>query len=288
MLFNLVVYGVLAYLGLLALIYFNQNRLVYFPARTMVSTPAALGWAYEEVWLETADGVQVHGWFVPPPHQPAPARGTVLLLHGNGGNISHRLDSVAFFGRMGLNSFLLDYRGYGQSAGQPDEAGTYQDAEAAWRWLVEERQLDPQRIIIIGRSLGGGVAVWLAQRHPPGALILDATFTSLPEVGAHHYPFLPVQLLSHNRYPNLERLPDIHVPLLITHSPTDRVVPFAHSQRLYAAANEPRTFLETRGNHTGPFSAEPYRTGLRTFIDDVLPAAAADPPSTVSPVLTAP
>lgn len=259
------------YGALVALVYTFQERLVYFPPRPLLQTPAAAGYRYEDVWLQTADGVRLHGWFIP----AADARGTLLFFHGNASNISHLMVEVTSFHDLGLNTLLIDYRGYGQSEGQPNEAGTYQDAAAAWRYLTEERQIPPAEIIVAGRSLGGGVAAWVAETYSPRALVLEATFTSLPDVGANAYPLLPVRLLSRNRYPTIERLPRLSLPVLILHSRDDDVIPFSHGQQLYAAAREPRTFVVLRGNHNVGFqiSGKLYRDAWQTFLDEVLLAA---------------
>jgi hypothetical protein len=271
-LFALGVFLVL-YIALVALVYFNQERLIYFPPRTLFQTPAELGRTYEDVWLSTSDGVRIHGWFIP----ATPSRGTVLSFHGNASNVSTCLDEAEVFGSMGVSVFLVDYRGYGLSEGVPGEQETYRDAEAAWRYLTETRDIPAEEIIIMGRSLGGGVASWLAHEHPPGGLILDSTFTSLPDVGAHHYSILPVRWLSRHHYPTIERLPDIQVPVLISHSRDDQTIPFSHAERLYAAANEPKTLLEVSGGHTGPLTMERYRAGLQTFVNSVLPPVPAEP-----------
>jgi fermentation-respiration switch protein FrsA (DUF1100 family) len=252
------------YMVIVALAYLFQERLLYFPLRGLTTTPASRGLAYEDVWLETTDGVKVSGWFIPA-NQP---QATLLFFHGNAGNISHRLDSIETFHRLGLNTLIIDYRGYGRSEGRPTEAGTYLDAAAAWRYLVEERQIPPNKIIIFGRSLGGAVAAWLAQQQPPGALILESTFTSAPDVAAQAYPFLPVRQLTRIQYNTLARLPEIKAPVLIVHSPNDEVIPYSHSQKLFAAANEPKEFLQLNGGHNDGFliSAVAYEATFAAFV----------------------
>ncbi len=254
---------VIFYVGLTALLFLLQERLVYFPIRAWAATPADAGLPYEEIWFEAADGVKLSGWFIP----AESARGVILFFHGNGGNISHRLWSLELFHRLGLSVFIVDYRGYGQSEGSPSEQGTYLDAEAAWRYLVEERQIPSTDIIIFGESLGGAVGTYLAQRHTPGALILLSTFTSVPDMGVQAYPFMPVRLLARVHYNSLERLPEINCPVLIIHSPADEIVPYRHGQQLFVAANEPKGFLEISGSHNeGPIiSVAQYKAGLEAF-----------------------
>jgi pimeloyl-ACP methyl ester carboxylesterase len=262
----------IGYVGLLAFLFLFQERLIYFPTRTWIATPREFGLPYEEVWLEAADGVKLSGWLIPfrqaQDRAVASPRGVVLFLHGNGGNISHRLALLELLHRLGLSILIIDYRGYGQSEGSPSEQGTYLDAEAAWRYLVEERRIPPNQIIIFGESLGGAVAAWVAQTYAPGGLILVSTFTSVPDMGAQVYPFLPVRLLARVQYNTLARLPEIHCPVLIIHSPDDEVVPYGHGQKLYAAANAPKEFLEIRGGHNEGLmlSAAQYEAGLSNFV----------------------
>jgi fermentation-respiration switch protein FrsA (DUF1100 family) len=271
MLLSILAAAVGLYVAVVALAYVFQERLLYFPLRSLAATPASIGLAYETVSIETEDGLKISGWFVPAER----ARATLLFFHGNAGNISHRLDSIATFHRLGLNTLIIDYRGYGQSEGKPTERGTYLDTAAAWRYLVEERQVSPEEIIIFGRSLGGAMAAWLAHTHPPKALILESTFTSVPDIAAQAYPFLPVRQLGRINYNTLERLPEIRVPLLIVHSPDDDVIPYHHSQKLFAAANEPKEFLEIRGGHNDGFiiSAQTYEAIFDQFISKYV-----DPP----------
>jgi len=255
-------------LGSLIYLYLVQDRLLYFPMSRISATPADIGLSFEAINLTTTDGVKLSGWFIPSEN----ARGVVLFFHGNAGNISHRLDSIEVFHRLGLSVFIIDYRGYGLSEGKPSEQGTYLDAEAAWHYLVEEQHILPEQIVLFGRSLGGAVAVWLAQQHTPGVLILESTFTSVPDVGAKHYPFLPIRWLSRFQYNSLERLPTIQCPILIIHSPDDEIVPYNHGQQLFAAAPEPKAFLSLTGGHNEGFliTGQTYEAGLANFINAYL------------------
>lgn len=261
--------GTLAFIAacyalLVAATFLLQPRLVYFPITGLQMIPTQVGLRYEDVNFETRDGLRLHGWYIP-------VRGasyTVLFLHGNAGNISHRLESLAIFNRLGLNTFIIDYRGYGNSQGTPDENGTYQDALAAWDHLRQAKQKKPEDIILFGRSLGGAVAAWLATQVNPGGLILESTFTSLPDLGADHYWFLPVRWLSRYQYSTQAQLSAVSAPVLIAHSRDDRIVSFRHAQNLYAVANPPKQFLELRGGHNEGFvvSGDAYEDGLRRFV----------------------
>lgn len=258
----------MAYLAFMGLLYVMQDHLVYFPMRAIAATPRDRGLAYEEVNLVADDGVSLHGWFIPAPD----ARAVLLYFHGNAGNISHRLERTALFQRLRLSVFIIDYRGYGRSAGRPSEAGTYHDAMAAWRYLTTQRGVAPEKIVVFGRSLGAAVAAWLATQTAPGALILESGFTSVPDLGAEVYPWLPVRWLARFNYPVKEYLTTIHRPVLIIHSREDDMIPFRHGQELYAAANPPKQFLEIRGGHndayflTGPDYARGFDEFLRSHL----------------------
>lgn len=257
----------LSYIALTAAVFLFQSRLVYLPnapSRIVATTPAQIGLAFETVDFRTTDGVRLNGWFVPAEN----ARGVLLFFHGNAGNISHRLASVRLFNALGLSTFIFDYRGYGNSEGETSEHGTYLDAEAAWRYLTAERGIPEQEIVYFGRSLGSSIAAYLAMDKAPKALILESAFTSIADAGAQAYPFLPVRLLSRYQYATREYLRAVSAPVLITHSPQDEIIPFEHGRALFAAANEPKSFLEIAGGHNGGFlqSGKTYIDGLDNFL----------------------
>lgn len=257
-----------AYAGLAGVLYFSQSSMVYYPeiGREIVATPRQAGLGYEEVRLLAADGVALHGWFVP----SAQSRGTVLFLHGNAGNISHRLDFLLMFHRLGYSTLIIDYRGYGNSAGEPSEQGTYLDAEAAWHHLTETRKIPPDTIALFGESLGGAVAAWLAVRHEPAALVIASGFTSVPDLAAKFYPYLPVRRLSRFSYDTREYLQSVAVPVFIAHSPDDEIIPYRHGQALYAAAKPPKQFLELSGGHNEGFIfvRDSWVRALGEFLDE--------------------
>jgi len=246
------------------LLYLFQPKFVYFPMPELIATPEYAGLSYEEIYLTTEDNIKIHGWHVP---HPAP-RATLLFLHGNGGNISHRLEKLMIYHRLELSVLIMDYRGYGQSAGKPSEQGTYLDAKAAWEYLVQERRTAPDSIIVYGESLGAAAAAWLTERYSAGALIIESAFTLIEDMGRHYYPYLPVKLLTRISYPVVEYVSNSQVPVLVIHSPADDIVPFAQGQALYEAANEPKSFLEITGDHNSGFylSGNLYSDGLDRFI----------------------
>jgi len=271
--------------GLLIYFYFFQERLVYFPnipGRGMVADPRQRGWTVQAVRFETEDKLLLSGWYIPAPcAAPASqrrdpvcnARGVVLFSHGNAGNISHRLDSIALFRELGLDVFIYDYRGYGDSDGRPGETGTYRDIAAAWRHLVVGRGIAPRRILLFGESLGGAVSVWLATRERPAALVLVSSFTSIPDLGEQLYPWLPVRRLARIQYDSRSRLARVRVPLLIVHSRDDEIVAYQHAEQLFSTANEPKRLVAILGDHnSGLFrSIERVREELGRFVDEVLP-----------------
>lgn len=260
-----------AYLAICLLVFLFQSNLVYYPqvGREIAMTPADAGLKYEPVKISTEDGVTLDAWYIPANQ----ARGTLVFFHGNAGNISHRMDILQSFHQLGLNTLIVDYRGYGRSTGEASEQGTYLDAEAAWRYLTETKRAPAENIVLFGESLGGAVAAWLAARKKPRSLIMMSTFTSAPELAAKHYWFLPVKLLARFDYNTLGNLKAIACPVLIIHSPEDEIVPFEHGRALFDAAKESRQFLQIRGGHNDGFilSREIWQNGVGAFLDKHLP-----------------
>lgn len=260
------------YVLLALMLFFFQDRMVFLPnmpGRTLTATPKDAGFDFEDVTLETSDGLKLHGWYVP----AAQARGVVLFLHGNAGNISHRLDSIAIFHELGLDTLIIDYRGYGQSQGKPSEQGTYLDAEAAWHYLVNDRGVAADRIIVFGRSLGGAVAAWLANQYTPAALIIESSFSSALDIARKLYPFMPVRLITRLEFPVSLHVSRLQCPLLVVHSRDDEIIPFTMAEAIYESAAEPKSLLEIWGDHNNGFllSRDRYLSGLNEFIQKNLP-----------------
>jgi alpha-beta hydrolase superfamily lysophospholipase len=248
-----------------------EHRQVYSPSRKLKADASELGRSFEDVTFHAADGVRLHGWFFPADRSSPREHLVLLLLHGNDGNISHRLHFFQAWLELGVNVFAFDYRGFGRSEGRPDEEGTYRDAQAATQWL-RTKGFAPEQIVLLGKSLGGGVAAELAVREPVGALILQNTFTSIPDIGSEMFPWLPVRRLHRIKYDTVSKLPRITVPVLVAHSPGDKLIAIRHAQRNFQAANEPKMYWELRGGHTGTIESgrDVYLKGLEKFFDEYL------------------
>ncbi len=272
---RLLAVAVLTYLGVCVAVTFLQSRLVYFPTRGYDATPADVGLEFEDLTLETSDGVSIAAWYVP----HSDPKGSVIFCHGNAGNMADRLHSVKLLHDMALSVLIFDYRGFGRSEGRPSEQGTYEDAEAAWRYLIETRGESPGRVVLFGRSLGGAVAIELAYRYAcgererengPAALVVESTFTNLVDIGRLHYRFLPVRLLLSYRYASIEKVPAIKCPKLFFHGRDDTLIPFANGRKLFEAAAEPKQFIETPGQHNeaGFTYSREFTDRLRGFLEE--------------------
>ena len=260
----------LVFLGVMAVIF--EERLIYFPSDDLEVTPAALGLRHQEVTLVTSDDHRLHAWFLPSPigHvEPGAERYTVLMCHGNAGNISHRLDrTLLMHTNLGTDVLLFDYRGFGQSSGRPNELGTYDDVRAAYRYLVEDRGIAEDRIVLFGESLGAAVALQLATEVRVAGLVLEAPFTSIRDMAKEAYPFLPNGWVR-TRYENIEKIPTLEMPLLVVHGTDDKTVPFAQGKVLFEAANEPKRFLPIEGaGHSDSFlvGRDTYWQAWREFL----------------------
>ncbi len=253
------------YGGFGLILYLFQSKFLYCPVRMVCYSPDELGIGFEEITLTTSDDVKLNGWYIPAPN----AKFTVLFLHGNGGNIMHRLGSIQMFYNLGLNCFIFDYRGYGKSTGKPTEQGTYLDAEAAYEWLTKEKGIKPQNIIIFGRSMGGSIAAELVRKAEAGSLVLESAFTSYVAMGKKFYWYMPVKWFARYRYNTLEYIRDVKCPMMIIHSPDDEIIPFEFGRQLYIAANEPKKFVEISGGHNDGFlvSAELYKSEWLNWLE---------------------
>lgn len=252
------------WVAMCAALFVFQSTLVFVPSAVMSRTPADAGLDFEPVTLTTRDGERLLAWWVPP---PSPDGAVVLFAHGNAGNLSHRLDTLRAHHRMGHGVLAFDYRGYGVSTGTPSEAGLALDARAAWDHLTIDRGIPAARIVLHGRSLGAGVAVGLATEVEAAGLVVEAAFTSLPDLAAELYPLFPVRWLSRIEFPNRRRLAALNLPVLVVHGVDDTLVPFTHGRALHAITPN-ATLLALAGGHNDAFvvSAGDYQRGVGEFV----------------------
>jgi uncharacterized protein len=239
------------YVAIIALLMIFEESLIFFPSKYPDGDWQPAGLQFEDAWFEAADGTKLHGWFVP--HNSP--RAIVLFAHGNGGSISHRADFFRALNQLGVAVLAFDYRGYGRSEGSPNEAGVVADGRAAREWLAKRTGIAEQDVVLMGESLGGGVAVALAAEAPARGLILENTFSSIPDVAAAHYPGLPVRALMRTRLDSAAAIKNYHGPLLQVHGDCDTIVPFTLGKKLFEAANEPKKFVVINGcDHNDPRS----------------------------------
>ena len=245
-----------------------EDRFIFFPVRELGNTPADLGLDYQDAFFTTPDEQRLHGWFVPGPRPT-----TLLWLHGNAGNISHRLDNIAMMHhKLGVNVFIFDYRGYGQSQGKPSEQGTYRDAQAALAHLKSVPEVDSDNIVLFGRSLGGAVAVELASKEQVHGVILESAFTSVHSMAKRAYPFLPVGPFLRTRYDSLAKIGKLSAPLLVIHGQDDEIVPYQEGVKLYEAAPQPKQFHsipDAGHNDTYIRGGEGYWQALEEFLSSL-------------------
>ena len=251
--------------GILVAVYWMQRWLIYHPQPEPVELPSAQHYpGLRDIRLTTSDGVELHAWYWPvDSHGPA-----VLFLHGNGGDRSGRISLVQSLQERGYSVLALDYRGYGGSGGSPTEIGLYADAEAAAEWLVDAGHT---QLVYLGESLGTGVAVELARRRPPAALILEAPFDSLVKTAQYHFPWLPVSLLLRDRFESATKVADMPVPLLVIHGDFDEVVPQPRGVALFEAAQKPKTWVpvaEAGHNDLRMKLGDAYFKYIEAFLDE--------------------
>lgn len=275
---------ILMYVVLCLLIFFFHRRLIYYPFSEFVSSPAEEGLIYKDVYFAAADGPKIHGWIVEPSLGPVggdsaggaavaarPARANLLFFHGNGGNISYSVEALRTFAAMGYRTLIIDYRGYGRSEGRACEKGLYRDAEAALRFFCDEYGLKADEVVYVGRSLGAGVALELALREKPAALVLESPLASVREMAGVIGYLFPLRLLVVDRFDNIGKVGKLDCPLLVIHSREDEVVPYKQGFRVFEAAPEPKEFIEIRGSHDDGYyeSGSAYVEGFMRFVEEV-------------------
>lgn len=256
--------GLIVFLALFsfnAYLYVQQPNMVFHPLKEVDVTPKDWGLSFENVTLKTTRNEKVAGWYLPHPE----AKKTILFFHGNGGNISHRGDSIYIFHKLKLNVLIIDYLGYGESEGSPSEEGLYQSANAAWEYLTNKTKA--KDIVIFGRSLGGAVAVDLASRVKAGGLILESTFSSVRDILNIVMPKLSYLIYLRYSMDSLSKLEMVEAPTLIIHSDEDDVIPYQLGKKLFFAAVSEKEFLKITGSHNNGFmeNIKPYMQTLRVF-----------------------
>jgi fermentation-respiration switch protein FrsA (DUF1100 family) len=253
---------------------FLLPHILFKPTRAINGTPESYGMPFEDVMITTSDGVRINGWFVPAKN----ARGTVLFFHGNAGNISDRLDSIEVFNSIGFSVFIIDYRGYGKSEGTPSVPGVAQDALAAWKWLTETRGASANEIAVFGRSIGGAVSMELMRHVEPRALILESTFSSLPDMIRVQFLAPFARFIIGDLWNSAEVASTLTVPVLSIHSPDDSIVPYRLGKNLYEAVAGEKTFVEIHGGHNDGFmdSYDIYHPALDAFLTKYFGDAGAE------------
>jgi len=255
-----------------------EDALIFFPDRypsgnwDVEAVARGSGTSVEDCFFEASDGVKLHGWWCRPKGETAAGTGKMVLLwfHGNAGNLAQRAGQMIALAKIPAQVFIIDYRGYGRSEGRPGEEGLYRDGRAAWNYLTQEKGVDPATIVIHGVSLGGAVAVDLATEVDAAGLILQSSFTSVPDMATHHYRVVPKWLIR-TRMNSLAKIGEVDVPIMVIHSPSDEVVPFSHGRRLYEAARGEKQFLEIPGashNETSLVGGETYFGAIREFLEE--------------------
>jgi uncharacterized protein len=249
------------------------NSLLYFPSRAIIETPEHARLDYRDLRMATDDGERLHGWWI---GARSASLGHLLLCHGNAGNVGDRVLHAALLTAAGFDVMLFDYRGYGCSSGRPSEQGTYRDARAALRCLLEQPGVDPARLLYFGESLGGAVALDLALERPPAGLVLLSAFTGVRELGRLHYPFVPAALLP-DAYPTLRRVQELHAPLLVLHGDRDEIVPLSQGRALFEAAPGPKgmhVFPDLGHNDLVPLAGAEFAQVIASWVSGLQPPAA--------------
>ena len=257
------------FLSALFCIFYRQieNFMVFYPEKSLINDPGKWGLASEDVYFYTEGNVKIHGWFFPLKGKPP----VILFCHGNAGNISHRLDNIRMLLNQNLQVLIFDYRGYGKNIGKPSEKAIYQDGLAAYDFLVKEKNIPPDRIVLFGRSLGAAVAVEIALNRQVRSVIIEGAFTSTKEMAKVMSLFFPVSFLLPAHYNNLKKIPRITVPILIIHGEDDKLIPFSMGQELFRIAQAPKFFMPVKKaghNDTYLFGGKRYFETLAAFVDE--------------------
>jgi len=259
------------YVAYAALLYFGQRKLVFYPIADWVGTPDEWGLEFEDLRLSVDSDEEISAWYLPAP-AGADRKQVVLFCHGNAGNISHRAETALFLHHLGVACLMFDYRGFGRSDGAPGEEACYADARAAYDWLRSERGAAPADIVVLGRSLGGAVAIDLATIREVGGLVVESSFTSAHEIGRRMFRLLPIRWLLRYEFNSLSKMAAVRCPVLVTHSREDELIPVEMGRRLYKAARGHRAFFEFEGRHDAReyLHRQDYQQAVTSLIEGTL------------------
>jgi fermentation-respiration switch protein FrsA (DUF1100 family) len=270
--FSMPISGIHLILLILAFIVFScvffpqiENFFIFYPDRELEFHPADWHLTFEDVYFEAEDKTRLHGWFFPQKGNPP----VIMFCHGNAGNICHRLENVKLLLDQNLQVFIFDYRGYGKSKGRPSETGIYRDGMAAYDFLVIQKNIPPERIVLFGRSLGAAVAIEIALKRKVRALITESAFTSTKGMARTMLLFMPFSFFLPPHYNNLDKITRINVPKLIIHGEKDEIVPFSMGQKLYENAQAPKYFYSIKNaghNDTYVLGGKGYFDTLTAFV----------------------
>lgn len=246
-------------------IYHLEKNVMFHPSKEVRLNPKDAGLDYENIYFKTIDGVTLNAWLI----KYSESAPTLLFFHGNAGNNSHRLEKIVNFYQLGLNVFIVDYRGYGKSKGTPCESGAYFDAEASYDYLAGRKDIDMNKIVVYGESIGGAFAIDLATKRKIAALIVDSTFTSAKEMAKGLAPIVPSFLLC-SRMDSISKIKSIAIPKLLIHSQDDEIIPYCMGQKLFSVAPNPKEFLTTTGGHNDCYyrSKDKVNNGIRDFLKE--------------------
>lgn len=261
------------YILLAVVLYFAQDYLLFYPSDKVLATPSNVSLEYEDVFLtpdKRSPEEKVHAWYVPVLNETS--KGTVLFCHGNAGNISYLVDRIKDVNSFGYDCMVIDYRGFGKSGGEPSEQNMYEDVLSAWEYLTVVRKIPASKIIVHGRSLGGGAASWLASKVRPAALVLESTFSSALTLAQEKVFYLPIETLLNFKFDTMSRLNEINCPIFVVHSKDDELIPYKHGQDLYRAVKGEKKFLEISGSHNEGIIENQvlYNTALKEFYAESL------------------
>jgi len=264
--FKVIFYIAITFILLTGYIKYLENRSVFFPTKNIEFTPEQINLSFEDIYIDTKDRLKINGWFIPGGN----VKYTLLFCHGNAGNIGDRLDKISLLHGLGMNIFIIDYRGFGRSQGRVSEDSIYLDAKAAYDYLLNSRKIKREHIILYGESIGSAVVIDLAAKEKIGGLIVEGAFSKGRDIAEKIYPFLPAFLFS-NKFDSLEKIKKVNAPKLFIHSENDEMIPLSLAEKLYHAAPQPKRFVKIIGGHNTAFldSQPVFLAAVGSFIKEL-------------------